>query len=85
MLTRKGAKRGASLKQRLLDLMIKEGPLSALGAQRLTEGDIERRAASAALRDGVKLGVFEHFPGAPKAYRPTRRALEQLAQTTAQE
>ena len=84
-MTRKGSKRAATLKEWLLDLMMKEGPLSALGAQQLTDGKIERRAASAALRDGVKLGVFEHFPGAPKAYRPTSRALEQLAQTTSQE
>jgi len=84
-MTRKGSKRAAPLKERLLDLMIKEGPLSALGVQILTEGHIGRAAAGKALRDGVKLGVFEHFPGAPKAYRPTRRALEQLAQTTAQE
>jgi|1_EtaG_2_1085319.scaffolds.fasta_scaffold220772_2 hypothetical protein len=95
MMTRKGSKRGAGAKQRLLRMMIDYGPISARGVVMLTDGKIKGGTASKTLRDGVKLGVFEELPGAPSVYRPTRRALDELVsglsrlppidQTTAQE
>lgn len=54
-------------RQALLDLIDQKGPVSAAGASRLLETD--RRAISACLRAGAKVGVFEELEAAPGVYQ----------------
>jgi len=74
-----------SVRAQILSLMAKLGPVSARGLASYTDHSIKRVNAQQSLRKGARAGVFEELEGAPGVYRPTSRALEQLAQTTAQE